>query len=184
MSGADVLSQPFPDIHDGDPFMRWMLAAAVFVIVMAGCGERAQPLKAADRAAIEAATQAFGAAAKAGDWNAIGALYTEDALVMPPNAPAISGRPAIVQFFSSFPPITEMTLTNVEVEGSDGIAYVRGTYQMTIAMPGQAPIEETGKYLAIHRKQADGSWPLSRDMFSSDHPASPAAADSATAKGD
>ena len=150
--------------------MRWMLAISLLALLMAGCGKSAQPLTAADRAAIEATTQAWVAAAKAGDWNALGAVYTEDSILLPPNGPAISGRPAIIQFFSSFPPITAMTLTNLEVEGSNGIAYARGTYQMTIGIPGQAPMEDTGKYLAIHREQADGSWPLYRDMFSSDLP--------------
>jgi ketosteroid isomerase-like protein len=147
-----------------------MLIASLFVLTIASCGKSAQPLTAADRAGIESATQGFATGAKAGDWNAVGATYAEDAILLPPNTPAVTGRAAIIQHFSSLPPVTDMTITNIEVEGSDGIAYTRGTYQLAMGMAGQAPMADAGKFLAIFRKQADGSWLLFRDMFSSDAP--------------
>jgi ketosteroid isomerase-like protein len=153
-----------------------MLGASLLAAGMAGCGPSSPPqLTAADRAAIEANNQAFIAAAKAADWTALGANYTEDAILLPPNSPAVTGREAIAQYFAAFPPIVELTLMNAEVEGGGSIAYARGAYQLTMGAAGQAPIQDAGKYLAIFRKQDDGSWSLYRDMFSSDLPAAPAA---------
>jgi uncharacterized protein (TIGR02246 family) len=128
------------------------------------------PLSDADRAALEGTAQAFASAARAGNWVAVAALYTEDAVLMPPNAPAVEGRSAIQAFFTSLPPVTAFDLKTVEIDGRGDLAYVSGNYAMTITPPGGTPVNDTGKFLEIHRRQPDGSWPLHRDMFNSDVP--------------
>ena len=69
----------------------------------------------------------------------------------------------------------ENLLPRTEVElafgdGHDDLAYVRGTYTMTL-QPEGAPnaIEDTGKFLDIRKKQPDGSWVWTVDMYSSDN---------------
>ena len=53
----------------------------------------------------------------------------------------------------------------------DDLAYVLGTYTMTIVPPGApGPIEDSGKYIEIRRRQPDGSWLISTDIFNSDLP--------------
>jgi uncharacterized protein (TIGR02246 family) len=122
----------------------------------------------ADRDAIAEISTAFLEAARGQDWTALAATYTEDAILMPPNQHAVQGRTAIQAFFENFPPMSDMTLENVEVEGVGDMAYIRGIYSMTINMDGVEPMVDTGKYLEVRKKQADGSWLLHRDMFSSD----------------
>lgn len=121
-----------------------------------------------DRAMIETSLDDYVNATLAGDWAAVAASYTEDAIVMPENSPIIEGRTNIQAYYEESPPISEMTANNVEVVGMGDIAYVRGTYTLTIAVEGAEPITDTGKFLEIRRKQADGAWLLHRDMFSSD----------------
>ncbi|MFN0009251.1 MAG: YybH family protein [Planctomycetota bacterium] len=128
-------------------------------------------LSKADRAAISANSAAWLKAVRAADWAATAAGYTTDAMLMPPNMPAISGREAIHEFFATFPPIVSMEVEDTEVGGCCDVAYVRGTYRMAIAPPGMDTIHESGKYIEIRRKQADGTWLKLRDMFSSDGPA-------------
>ena len=134
--------------------------------------EMAEPagLSAEDLAAHEATTQAWVNAVLAGDFAAVAATYTEDAVMMAPNSEAIVGRAAIQTFFESFPPISSMELLATEVEGVGDLAYVRGSYTMTVAPEGADPISDTGKYIEIRRKQADGTWLLSRDLYNSDLP--------------
>ncbi|NOT30632.1 MAG: DUF4440 domain-containing protein [Planctomycetes bacterium] len=110
-------------------------------------------------------------AVRASDWKAVAATYTQDAMLLPPNMPAVSGRDAILAFFTQFPPIVSMEVADVEMDGCGTAAYVRGTYRMTVAPPGAGTLQETGKYIEIRRKGADGRWLKSRDMFSSDEPA-------------
>lgn len=124
-----------------------------------------------DRAAIAANTAAWLKALRAADWSGVAARYTPDATLMPPNEPAVTGRESLRKWFAAFPPIVSMDLNVIETEGCCDIAYVRGSYELAIAPPGAGTLHETGKYLEIHRKQADGTWLMLRDMFSSDSPA-------------
>lgn len=124
----------------------------------------------ADRAALETTSRAFSRAVRAADWSAVAATYTEDAVLMPPNAAVVRGREKIREFFASFPPISDFEVENVEIDGRGDLAYVYGVYGMTITPQGAEPIEDSGKFLEIRLKQEDGSWLLFRDMFNSSVP--------------
>lgn len=101
--------------------------------------------------------------------------YAEDAVVLPPNGPMVSGQAAIASFLKSFPPITSFEFTLVHVEGTPDMAWVQGAYDMTMTPEGSEPINDTGKYIEIWKKQADGGWKVVRDIFNSDLPAAPVA---------
>ncbi len=62
------------------------------------------------------------------------ATYTEDAVLMPPNGPAVQGRDDIQAFWESFPPVADLDLANVEIAGRGDLAYVRGTYKLKIVL--------------------------------------------------
>jgi uncharacterized protein (TIGR02246 family) len=121
---------------------------------------------------IDEATQTATKAALATDFATWAALFLEDAVVNPPNEPAVKGRAAIRAWLEKFPPITEFNLNNVKVEGCEDLAYVLGTYTMTIAPPGAGgPVKDSGKFVTVLRRQEDGRWLVAVDMFSSDLPA-------------
>lgn len=124
-----------------------------------------------DLAGVLANGDAWLKAVRAADWSAMAATYAPDAILMPPNGPVVTGRPAIFDWFGAFPPLVSMDVEEVEVEGCCDLAYVRGTYRLEAKLPGGASLREKGKYLEIHRKQPDGTWLKSHDMFSSDEPA-------------
>jgi len=124
-----------------------------------------------DIAAIKASTESFVQAWESRDFDALMALYTEDAILMPPNAPLVQGRATLRAFNESFPPVKEVNLIIEEIDGRGDLAYVRGIYSMTIEMEGvPEPIQDTGKYIEIRIKQPDGYWLISRDIFNSDLP--------------
>ncbi|MBI5364729.1 MAG: SgcJ/EcaC family oxidoreductase [Planctomycetes bacterium] len=153
-------------------------SAALLLVALAACksmcsdGGACPPhLTQADKEAIAANSDAWLKAVRAQDWKTVAATYTQDAMLLPPNMPVVSGRDAIQAFFTQFPPIVSMEVADVEVDGCCTVAYVRGTYSMAIAPPGAGTLRETGKYIEIRRKEADGRWLKLRDMFSSDEPA-------------
>ena len=129
------------------------------------------PLSATDIAAIETTQLQFAAAFLRRDFDALAALYTDDAVVMPPNEPAVHGRTALKAWMAAFPVVTDFTLSTGRIEGRADLAYVRGTYTMTLRPEGaQTPVMVRGKYLEIRRRQSNGDWLLEADMFNSDQP--------------
>lgn len=153
--------------------MRAVRLSALFGFAALTACQPAPPagLSDADKAAIDSTSRVFVRHALANDFAALTRdYYSNDAMVLPPNAPAVTGHGAIEAMFKTFPPITAFELRTEEVEGTADLAYVRGRYTMTMSPPGAPAIADSGKFLEIWRKQSDGSWKSVRDMFSSDIP--------------
>ncbi len=138
--------------------------AAVLAFTVTGCRTPAPgPLSDEDVEAIRSVTQAWAEATRIGDGGLIGRMVTEDAVELPPDAPEVKGRRAIQIQVEMTGGRTDLSATSVETGGSDDLAYDRGTYSWTVLAKDMAePRTETGKYLAIMRRQADGSWLISR----------------------
>ncbi len=146
------------------------LLTAVSCAVLA-CQPVPAKLSEADIAAIRAAVTSFAENALARRDSANAAQYAENAVFMAPNQPAVEGRAAIREWFKAFPPLSAFSLTATEIDGRGDVAYERGSYTMTIAAAGKTPAwEDHGKYLAVRRRQADGSWLMTADIFNSDVP--------------
>jgi hypothetical protein len=62
------------------------------VSVLFAASAFASGLEAEDLAKAKALTQAYAVAMEAGDAAALAALYAEDAILLPPNAPMMQGR--------------------------------------------------------------------------------------------
>jgi ketosteroid isomerase-like protein len=140
-------------------------------LLLASCGPKApQGLTDQDRAAIRQSGADFAASMLAKDFTKAAASYTADAVVLPANGPAATGRAAIEQLLGTFPPLSAFTLNSVEIEGVGDIAYHRGTYFMTMQLPGGITVSDSGKYLEIRRRQPDGTWLTTRDIWNSDIP--------------
>ena len=142
------------------------------IILGLACQTQTAALSSADIAAIRASEEAFAQNAKTRNDSANAAQYTESAVFMPPNQPAVTGRAAIGRWMSGFPPMSDFGLTPIDIDGRGDLAYVRGTYSLTIAASGKVPaMPDHGKYVEIRRKQPDGSWLMAVDIFNSDVPA-------------
>jgi ketosteroid isomerase-like protein len=126
------------------------------------------PLTEQDLAAIRAAIEEDAAAVRRADWDAIILMFTADAIRFPPHQPPIRGRAAMRAWLEAFPPLEDFAITADEIAGGDGIAFVRGTYRMTIR--GPAPVTDRGNYMGLMRKQPDGSWLWTTDMAVSELP--------------
>ena len=165
---------------------RPVLVPLVFAALLAGAcrpapGEgassaaaTAEPLAAADLAAIRGTDSGFTTAAEAGNAAGVAAMYLPDAHLMPPNAAAIQGRDAIEKFWGGLLGAYQIqfSVTSDEVEGRGDLAYARGHYTLDGTPKAKgAPIHDEGKFLEILRRQADGSWRYAVDMYSSDLPA-------------
>lgn len=149
-----------------------LLVLALSGLPLSACqqeAEKAGALTDADRKAMEARVADFDKAVRAADWPAVVLFYSEEGMLLPPNAPVVQGREAMQKFFEGWPKITEFKESVTEIEGYGDLASMRGTYEMTMTPPGvTAPLKDTGKSLAVWRKQPDGSWLVSRVSWNSD----------------
>jgi uncharacterized protein (TIGR02246 family) len=111
----------------------------------------------------------FDKAMLARDWTTVLNVYTEDAVLFPPNRPMLKGRDAIRKFFEESPKFTEFEQSVSEIEGAGDLAYPWGTYQLTMTPPSvKTAVKDQGKVLAVWRKQPDGKWLASRVAWNSD----------------
>jgi len=147
----------------------------VCAALISSCGPRpaATGLSDADRTAIQKTHAAATALAEgnpaAVDWDKfVDAHYAPDAILLPPNAQEVKGRDALIAFFKSFHGVTKFKTHDVELEGSGDLAYIRGTYELAMQPPGEALIEDIGKYIEVWRKDKNGQWRTIRDIFNSD----------------
>jgi uncharacterized protein (TIGR02246 family) len=127
----------------------------------------------AARKAIAATNLKFGEAVRQGNAAAIGALYAEDATLLPPASEIIKGRAGIQEFWGGGLQmgIKDAVLTTVGVSACGDTAIEIGTYALKIQPGGQADIiEDHGKYVVIWKK-AEGTWKLSVDIWNTSIPA-------------
>ena len=127
----------------------------------------------ADRAAIRANDSAFAAASTAGDVDGVVATYAADGSLLPPNAPLLKGADAIRQFWGGFMGAyqVKMELSEGELDGAGDLAYVVGSYTFTATPKGKgSALKDTGKFVEVYRRQADGSWKYAVDIYNSDLP--------------
>jgi uncharacterized protein (TIGR02246 family) len=164
---------------------KWQLIAAQDAMVpdaeqprSVGLFEGSAPIEHA-REGIDKTRSEYVAAWKAANASKIAELYTENALVLYPNQPAVTGRSAIVKYFERFFaefPQNEFELTSEEIEIAGQWAFDRGAYRWKgIPRAGGEPAEDRGKYLVVLQRQASGEWKVARDMDNSDRSASQAA---------
>lgn len=117
------------------------------------------------RKVIAEGNRGFGAAAARKDYAGMAAFYTEDAKVLPPDSPIVSGRKAIEEFWRSAANalgLTDITLKTVDLEVAGDIAYEIGEADLKLGS-GQAK----AKYLVVWLRSRDGQWRLHRDIWNS-----------------
>jgi uncharacterized protein (TIGR02246 family) len=158
--------------------------ALVGAVALVACAQPAPPptpppdTRAADEATLRSTIEDWAAAAQAKDAARFVSFYTEDAVVMMAGAPDLSGMPAIREGIAAMMQDPAFALSfepaSVVVARSGDLAYETGPYTMTMSGPDKKPATETGHYVAIWRKQADGTWKAAVDAPLSDPPAAPA----------
>jgi uncharacterized protein (TIGR02246 family) len=124
------------------------------------------------RQEIEQRDREFEAAFNRGDTNAVAALYTEDATLMPPDAGIISGRPSIAEFWSGARAsgIRSVSLQIHDVQAAGDSAYEIGTATLNIQPPDGVASTATVKYVVVWKRLAAG-WHLAVDIWNNMAPA-------------
>jgi uncharacterized protein (TIGR02246 family) len=154
-----------------------LLAGALSLAALVGCAkttvDAAKP--APDTAAVEKALRdtetAWNTENKAKDLAKIQAHYAPDAVLMTPGAAAVSGKPAVDKAMQELvaDPAFDLSFTadKVGVSEAGDMGYTRGSFKLTVTDPAtKKPVTQTGSYLTVYKKQADGSWRAVEDIAS------------------
>lgn len=147
-------------------------ASVICILIASSCGKPTPPdTRAADEAALRDADAQWARTAATKDVNATIAFYSDDAIVLPPNAPLATGKAAIHGVWAELlAPDSSLAwrATKVEVARSGDLGYETGTYVVTSKDSKGKPVTEDGKFLEVWKKQADGKWKAIVDTYNSD----------------
>lgn len=157
---------------------RAALCASALLVVLACSPPAESPsnqesTRAEDESAIRALRQAFNEAQRAGDADRVAAFYTDDAVVLGPDAPSTSGLDAIragsAEFYGSYEWNSSEPIEDLEVQGD--WAFTRTTWSSTQTDKSTgATVDISGKAVHIYRRQPDGTWKIAIDIYNSDAP--------------
>lgn len=151
--------------------MNAQLAGLVMLAAVSATPVSAADAK-ADLAAIKALDQNWLTAFRSADGEALARLYDENAVLLPPGAPAVVGRAAIRDFLvKEAQGASQAGMVFNLGEKSDGGAngnqgWSSGTYSV---MDREGKVVETGKFLSVDKK-VNGKWMYLRDTWNADNP--------------
>jgi uncharacterized protein (TIGR02246 family) len=152
---------------------RRLALALGTVVVLNACAPAAPPAvdTAADEAALKAITAAWLDAYNAGDVEKMVAMYTEDAVLMPPHASVANGHAGIRAFLTADTAAAKAAgmklVPGPATAGALGdMGWESGSYTIT---DGSGGTVDSGSYLSVARK-VNGKWLYIRDTYNSDRP--------------
>ena len=152
-----------------------LLVVLLLLLASSACQrEMAQSNRGAEEAALKALDAEWSKAAASKNVDKTVSYYADDAIVMPSNSPALTGKEAIRAMWQGMLGAPNFsggwTATKVDVAQSGDLAYITGTYEISETGADGKPMTDKGKYLEVWKKQADGSWKCVADMFNTNLP--------------
>jgi ketosteroid isomerase-like protein len=165
------------------PKTSWLAVAA---LLLSACQSQETPEQAQARMSKEtdALRTAAGAIARrwegwvaAGQGDSIATVFTEDGREMPPNAPAVVGRPAITKFEDQNAAVLASKLTiRSEAFAANGLLGIeRGGYSFSAKARPKAPkgtpasVNEDGKYV-IYWRNVNSQWQIAALIWNANGP--------------
>ena len=126
---------------------------------------------AAVRDSLDAKNARLAMAMTTGDTATMMSVYADDAVLMLADMPAARGREAIARLnaglFSAYT-VSNASFTTTDVIVAGDYAIETGSYRMTLKPKTGPAIPDTGKYISVWRRDANGNWKMIRDISNSD----------------
>jgi len=144
--------------------MTGVVSVPAFLALLAalpGCVGRSAASDPAGRQAVESAIRRYVDASNRGDVTTLASLYAEDAMLLPPDHEPIQGREAIRAFWRQGTD-TGLAVTNLAVEVDGNLGYLVGQYHLLATEEEPA---DSGKYVMCLKRQRDGSWKVTADIW-------------------
>lgn len=116
---------------------------------------------------IEKLGKQFADAFGKGDLAAVAAMYSEDAMAFPPESEVVKGRAAIEAMWKGTRDmgVQSIEFTVWDVRTSGNLLVETGKATLTVAGAGPVPATVAVKYVVVWKKQKDGGWKISHDIW-------------------
>ena len=153
-----------------------VLLLAAGLLVLAACAPKS-PDTTADETALRADPDAWMEAYNAGNADGVANLYIENATLLAPGAPAVTGRTAIREYFAADIQKSKAAGITFKNDGITGVGvagdlgWISGKYSVTDTSGANI---DKGKYLSVYQRE-NGQLHLIRDTWNSDMAPAPAA---------
>jgi uncharacterized protein (TIGR02246 family) len=125
-----------------------------------------------DAKTLAALDDEWSKAAATRDAERVASFYADDAVAYPPGEPLSKGREAAKKVWAAYFAEESFKISwksaHAEVAESGELGFTSGPYEASYNGPDGKPVQEKGKFLCIWRKQADGSWKATHDMWNAD----------------
>jgi uncharacterized protein (TIGR02246 family) len=123
------------------------------------------------RAEIDRVNQRFVEAWNRGDVGGAMTVYTDDATILPPGAPRVSGRGPIQQFWQGVQDsgvrAVALQTDDLEVADSGDLACEIGTATLTVRPDGGTEQTMTAKFVVVWKRRGD-EWRWHTDIWNAD----------------
>ena len=116
------------------------------------------------RKSVEEGNRKLGSALERENYADVAALYTENAKVLAPDAPIVTGRGAIEAFWreaAGASGIVGATLKTLDLEVAGDTAYEVGEAALTLSSGQGPPV----KYVVVWKGGGDGAWRIHWDIW-------------------
>jgi ketosteroid isomerase-like protein len=151
------------------------LVAVFALTIQYGCNNKTEETKiSATPETIGQMNRDFAKALTAHDAAAAAVLYDENATILPPNEPAITGRTNIQKYWQGAidAGVIDAGVKTIDAKSDGNLAYEIGSFMMRSKGPKGDTIIEKGKYTEILKlDKASGKWISIYGMWSTDEPA-------------
>jgi len=143
--------------------MRIILLVVV-ALAMSACSESGDSMQAEVSASMTELGQMnrdFAAALNAKDARAAAALYTEDAVLIPPGEPLVRGRDAIEEYWRGAIEsggVRDVSVETMDALSSGSLGYETGSFVLTANGPDGEALTDRGRYIELLRREPDGRW--------------------------
>jgi len=150
----------------------------VFICLLTACNQSSTTHN-ADTKALQDNENQWNQDYAAKDADKIVSHYADDAVLFGPGMAPTVGKDAIRNIVKEMVSDPAMSLkfqaSKIDVAKSGDMATTQGTYTMIMTNPGtNQPFTDHGSFVAVYRKEPDGTWKAVSDIATSELPIHPA----------
>jgi uncharacterized protein (TIGR02246 family) len=145
-----------------------IIHTALVAVFLTACQSVPIDISPGDHSEIELSSKKWVETYNQNDWEGLAALFTPDAIMMPPNGLAVQGREAIAKWERANETGFRIAFKLEAIEGRGDLAYVRGRSCVFIPDGTGGYGVDVGKFLEVRKQQSNGEWLIKADIFNSD----------------